>query len=251
MKMVIEELVKNAIQNPLEEIMMATLDTRLETEGYEIHSKSASGKPMNMTIKRMHNVQFTIGGMTQEYFDKLIIDAHGESGLQFIRREFRDWLDPHYENPGLAMFEDPRRWKPILNPDGQFDYTYNGRIHQYGQLEKVINLLSDDSFTRQAYISVYDPAIDASRLGEGYQVPCVLGYHFQINDLADGPTLDMTVSMRSCDLTNCLRNDIWLSNALHDYVRHRVSIQNPKIQKGGTTFFVMDLHAYPKIGEDQ
>lgn len=231
--------------------MIATLNDRIERDGYWTKTQEASGKTKEEVIKRLHNITFAISTGDQEAFDTLIMEAHGKQGLNFVRREFRDWLDPNYENPGLAFYEDKDRWMPVMNKMGKFDYTYNGRIHAYGQLETVINLLSDHPTTRQAYISVYDPSIDVERLGNGFQIPCVLGYHFQIDDTENGKELSMSVIMRSCDLTNCLRNDIWLSNALLKYVTHRVSITIPEIVSGEVSFTVTDLHKYPKITKDE
>jgi len=239
---------EDGVYNPIEENIISFLKENVEEDGGIITSTSASGREVDeIEIKRVFNMTFSIDCAEREAFDNLILEAHGEKGLAFCKQEFRDWMSDTYENPGLALYEDHERWRPILNTSGRFDYSYNQRIHAYGQLATVIDLLSRQPDTRQAYISIYDPSIDVERIGQGYQIPCILGYGFSID--MEEKVLNMSVDMRSADITNCLRNDIWLANAFRGYMLNMLQIQYPELEPGELVFNVKDLHAYPTIGE--
>ena len=129
------------------------------------------------------------------------------------------------------------------------DYTYHERLHNNNQIFKVIDELISNPDTRQAYISIYN-APDGLNIGKEKRIPCIIGYQFDI-DSADG--LNLTTILRSCDLQNCLANDIYLAAALQNHIMEQINtlydnkISYEFVTLGSLTFMISNLHKYPKI----
>jgi thymidylate synthase len=87
------------------------------------------------------------------------------------------------------------KFNDFLEPDGHFHGSYGSRVRY--QVASVVRKLKEDSETRQAIVTLWDPVLD--NLEDKKDYPCTVMLHFEINrrDL-----LCMTVVMRS--------NDVWL-----------------------------------------
>ena len=179
--------------------------------------------------------------------DEFIVNRYGTKALRFLMQEFQEWVAKKDANPGIAWKEWPERWEKMLNKQGEKDYTYNERLNYRRQLAKIIVLLKDHPFTRQAYIDLRHPK-DISRLESGCQIPCINGYQFhQIEK-----NLSITVMARSIDANNCLMNDIWLADRLLDYVVDTINYMNnfrmnKKVSPGSVSFMISNLHKYPDM----
>ena len=205
--------------------------------------------PENEVVS-LFNTVFKIGkNRDSGVMNANVIGRDGERGLNFLKQEWREWVAEKYKNPGEAWKEYPERWKSFLNTHGKVDYSYHERINRMGQIAGVINALVEQPQTRQAYLSIYDPAIDNPRIVKDKMIPCILGYQFTQVDDKD---LNMTVMARSIDANNCLMNDIWLADKLLDYVvaeiNHKVAYKaDRKVNAGSITFMISNLHSYPDI----
>ena len=180
--------------------------------------------------------------------DTNVMDRDGERGLKFLKQEFKEWVAEEYHNPGEAWKEYPERWKSSLNVFQMMDYSYHERINHREQIAMVVGTLIDQPMTRQAYLSIYHPTIDAPRIGSGMMMPCILGYQFTQVD----KDLNITVMARSIDANNCLMNDIWLADRLLNHIVGEINRKvkykaDRKVNAGSITFMISNLHSYPAI----
>lgn len=200
-------------------------------------------------VVRLFNTVFKIGkDRSSGVMNANVIERDGEKGLKFLKQEFKEWVAEEYHNPGEAWKEYPERWRSALNVFQMMDYSYHERINHREQIAMVVGTLIDQPMTRQAYLSIYHPTIDAPRIGSGMMIPCILGYQFTQVD----KDLNMTVMARSIDANNCLMNDIWLADRLLDYVVAEINYKvaykaDRKVNAGSITFMISNLHSYPEI----
>lgn len=185
--------------------------------------------------------------------DYQVLERDGQKGLNFLKQEFKEWISETYVNPGEAWKEYPERWRSFLNALGEMDYSYNQRINDGDQINRIIQTLIHDPDSRQAYLSIYDPRVDSLRIGGDHRmIPCILGYHFtQVERY-----LDITVMARSIDANNCLMNDIWLADRLLNHIVEEINNKvdyekGKKLREGSITFMVGNLHSYPDICKEQ
>ena len=97
--------------------------------------------------------------------------------LPWASIEFIDRVSGEPHNPGNAWKELPKVWEPMLeehkNPDGiiykAFSYTYSERMAY--QLSSIIAELASNPESRQAYMAIWNPSLDALRLS-ARRVPC-------------------------------------------------------------------------------
>lgn len=239
-----------ANRRSLEDIIR-NLEERIDLAGFDQKSNRVSGMKTTQIARTVTDVTFQITPALssetfvtrQADFDRFIFGAHGSKGLNFVRVEGKEWFQCLYHNPGEAWKEDRERWEGLLNPEGEMGYTYNERLERFNQYKSALLALHMNEGTRQAYISIYEPK-DSTRIGSNIATPCVIGYQFTRH----AGRLDLSVLMRSADITNCLRNDIWLANNL---LVRSVSKLNEKakdnINIGDITFHIVNLHRYPAI----
>ena len=220
--------------------LVESLQTYLLIHGATSSPNTVSGRPTSEDVNSIHNVMFEIGQpISQTDLDSMIIDAHGEAGLRFLLVEGKEWFDDYYVNPGEAWKEDFDRWKPLLNEHGEMDYSYNSRINTWHGIDNVVAELSMNSDTRRAYLPIFS-ASDTPSITLETMIPCIIGYQFSIDKY---DKIDVAVMLRSCDIGNCLRNDIWLA---HNLLKHIVSkVEGTSV--GGITFYIANLHKYSPI----
>jgi len=159
-------------------------------------------------------------------------------------KEFYERVSPYPINPGEAWKHRREVWTEFLHAaipgDGyegpHFGYSYSERFSADDGLERIIQRIKEDPDSRQLYLSVWNPA-DIEFLGGKGRVPCSLGYLFQVRD----NQLNMTYSMRSCDVFTHFHNDVYLAFMLQKYVAERTLYPT-----GNFTHFINSLHIYQK-----
>lgn len=220
--------------------LIASLESYIDEQGDIMSPSSVSGMPTSEKVKAVNNVMFGIAQpILQENIDRLILESHGEKGLSFLKVEGEEWFSAFYDNPGEAWKEDPERWEKFLNSKGNMDYSYNARVNKYGAIDRVVKELTVNKHTRRAYLPIF-AITDTLSITLKRMIPCIIGYQFSINRY---DTLDVSVIMRSCDITNCLRNDIWLAHNLLKHVSNNVE----GTTTGDITFYIANLHQYSVI----
>ena len=155
--------------------------------------------------------------------------------------EFEERISNPFEtgefiNPGKAWELRKDIWTEYMH-EGKMAYTYNERIWQNDQLEKIIARLKEDHDSRQLWLSIWDPNTDTNKLGGISRVPCSLGYNFQFRD----GKLNMHYVMRSCDFNTHFINDVYLATKLLEYVANEVGME-----VGSFTHTMFSLHVYKK-----
>lgn len=129
-------------------------------------------------------------------------------------------------------------WDPFITEDGQLESSYGFRWHKaFGidQLDILIAKLANNSSSRQAVLTAWNPRTDLMVKDSAYNVPCPISYIFNI---VDGH-LYTDVILRSSDLVLgfpidlvyfCLLNNL-IANTLH-------------IRPGQVSFRLSNAHVY-------
>lgn len=204
--------------------------------------------------------------------------------LSFYRREILPdlpWSDDHFEervcgyplNPGLQWSE----WRmgqgadSFRLMDGTFNHNYmerlwpkyarlvepadlapepgwepnksphQGILYAYGDLMDVVRLLAREPDTRQAYLPMWFP--EDTGVVHRDRVPCSLGWHFIVRD----NKLHMVYYLRSVDLVNHWRNDLYMAVRLLLWVLDETRVVNPDwtyIQPGTLTTHITSFHCF-------
>lgn len=144
-----------------------------------------------------------------------------------------------------------RYWPKRANPDNiaqlrGLDHTdvNVGIRYVYGDLMDVVNLLLREPYTRQAYLPVWFP--EDTGAVHGGRVPCSIGYHFMMRNGA----LHCWYYMRSCDFVRYVRDDIYLTSRLIQWVVEQVNARigadedTPTFNVGTLHMTIASLHAF-------
>ena len=135
--------------------------------------------------------------------------------------------------------ERGQAWK--LRPEVWAEFAKRGLGYSYGErygysLSAVINELEIHPDSRQTFLSVWDPEVDAGRFGV-VRVPCSLGYWFNLR----GGKLHVSYLQRSADIITHFENDIYLTHRLQRYIAENIGAGI-----GHYTHWIGSLHAYRK-----
>jgi thymidylate synthase len=192
--------------------------------------------------------------------------------IEFCKPDI-DWVREHFEervggeptNPGKSYLNWPYHQK--LDNDSRFktetfSHTYQERFwprlaniiendkpnegirYGLGDLNDVIKLLIDNPNTRQAYLPIFFPEDTGAVLGQ--RVPCTLGYLFYLDYYS---RLSVNYYIRSCDAYRHLRNDIYFTARLLQYVSEKTGIEKIGVCNmyiANLHIFVNDIYAFNK-----
>lgn len=134
--------------------------------------------------------------------------------------------------PALLLAAAPR-FEEFQEDDGSFHGAYGLRVH--GQTARVLDRLRRDPETRQAVVTVWDPARDSHRVYR--DMPCTVTLHL----LARRDRLHLQVYMRS--------NDVWLGLAYDYFVFAQWLLTCARVlglQPGRYVHHVGSLHLYER-----
>lgn len=128
-------------------------------------------------------------------------------------------------------------WDKMHGGDNIVNSNYGWQWNRNGQLDKCIEQLRTNKYSRQAWLSIFD---GKEKSQYKYDTPCTLSIGFSIHP--DSPTcLNMSVLMRSCDLVYGFCNDQYCFSKLQEMVAHELDLQV------GTYFhYAHDLHIYER-----
>jgi len=207
---------------------------------------------MKVTAKQMFNEVYT-GGITSSprgllvreitnYYIGVDYPYHNFIGrkdnLAYIKKEFLWYLKGEPYDGSIC--NEASIWKTIKQPDGRifsnYGYYWFNRTNKDGLtgFEWVINCLTKDPDSRQAYI----PMLDASHMFQSNKdVVCTKGILFRIVE----DKLDMTVNMRSSDLAIGNSIDLPCFSFLHEMVAYSLAKQMGKFH-----FHTDSLHVYER-----
>lgn len=190
--------------------------------GIKVHTATMQNKIVindeNFSTLEVQNYSFTILDLSSKF----------TNDLKWCEEEFKERVSGRESNPGEAWKLRESTWKPFLNYD-KMDYTYADRFSFVGkfignnQIKDVIEILINDSNSRQAIIHVHFPedVSNANEFDNPVRVPCSMYYQFMIRR----NKLDVIYNMRSSDFDTHFKNDIWLADELRRYIGERISIK--------------------------
>lgn len=166
--------------------------------------------------------------------------------------------DEKYKQEVFSHTYQERFWPKLaanthMNPLTYMDdvdgmpYRFKPRIglrFQLGDLNDVINLLSRNPKTRQAYLPIWFPE-DTWAANNSKRVPCTLGYYFWIQD----DKLHCNYIIRSCDIFRHFRNDVYFTIRLMQHVVKEINyyiadFAVPMIDTGNLTMYIFNLHMF-------
>ena len=229
--------------------VISELESRMREDAQKIHTEKwqgvwIAGRPE----AAMHEILFPAFRVPLAIYGENLKTLAGD-----IRPNL-PWADEHFEqervggqplNPGETWMRWPwgQSAAKFRGTDNEFTHTYAERYwprfaghfpggilpkeattyrtnqgirYAYGDLNDVVDLLTTQPLTRQAYLPIFFP--EDTGAVHGGRIPCSLGYHF----LCRENKLHITYQLRSCDLYRHLRDDIYLTVRLLLWVLQRL-----------------------------
>ena len=216
-----------------------------------------------------------------------ILNFHGEAilpseSLEYYREHIKPdlpWADDHFEervcgyplNPGTqwAKWRLGKGADKFRDSNGQFNINYMERIwpklagklgysevprelpsnlpthrgirYHYGDFNDVIDLLEREPLTRQAYLPIFFPE-DTGAVHRD-RTPCSLGWQFILRE----GRLHVIYFIRSCDLMNHFRNDLYFTVRKLLWVLGKLRERDffwSRVSPGTLTIHVTSLHLF-------
>lgn len=191
--------------------------------------------------KEVINYSYCLQGLGNEDF-LFIVDP---TCKDWVIAELKERVTPMWiESPGRAWKKREAFWKPLVEA-GNFGYTYNNRMQQCSNVERIVDAIVHNPDSRQAILSIWDRQDDIYGLGGKQRVPCSIYYQFLLRD----KKLHVIYAQRSADAYNHLGNDIWLAFKLMEHMVDEVNAWNPEqeqIRPGYLYHNIGSLHVYRK-----
>lgn len=228
---------------------------------YEVHTEKWQGKEIK------HDPKYTMIETLNLSFSCQMSPRLKEIGEQ-IKPNFA-WADEHFEERvgGLPLNPPPShvRWPYAQKNNAEFgglekfSHTYPERIwpkfasdipnskmsgirYEYGDFNDVVELMSREPFTRQAFLPIWFPEDTGSVTGE--RVPCTIGYHF----IRRGDWVHVVYYIRSCDFFRHFRDDIYLCAKKVFWLIKKLREKDPEnwdnVKPGMLTMHITSLHAW-------
>jgi len=153
---------------------------------------------------------------------------------------FRDELGQRFTHTYMERYWPKIAGKAGLDPDPM---KHNQGIwYEYGDLNDVVVLLSEEPNTRQAFLPVWFPE-DTGAI-HGGRVPCSIGYHF----IHRNGYLHVNYWLRSCDFVRHFRDDIYLTIRLNLWILDRLRELDSdfwgKVKPGYYTQHTTSMHCF-------
>ena len=177
---------------------------------------------------------FNVGFYMTDPKDRKIINKERKWNEEYAEAEWQWYLsgDPKVSTLGDIYGKVPEIWKRMANPDGKVNSNYGYQWDRNGQLDRIIQMLQDNTDKRQCAISIYDgKEID----DYSYDTPCTYAVQFTIIH----NRLDMCVVMRSNDLWYGFCNDQYQFSKLQEMVSKQLNIET-----GVYYHFAHNMHLY-------
>ncbi len=181
--------------------------------------------------RELCNYMFTVTDLDSEY----VTLKNGASNLTYLAAEILWYWSARNDLKFIDHFS--KVWKKVSD-DGVTANSAYGYIlqkkHGFDQIEKIIELLTVDPYSRRAVMNINVPnenVIDTK------DEPCTICLDYQIRD----GKLHCTCVMRSNDMNFGLRNDIGFFITLQKYIAKRLNVP-----VGNYTHFAMSIHVYDR-----
>lgn len=195
-------------------------------KGHTMETRNIRGN-----TKELCNYMFTVNDLDNEYVSL----KTGKSNLTYLSAELLWYWSSRNDTDFISKFGP--MWRK-LSDDGVTNNSAYGYIlkekHGFDQIEKIIQLLTVDPYSRRAVLNINVPN---ENVIETKDEPCTICIDYQIRN----KKLQSTVVMRSSDAWFGLRNDIPFFITLQKYIAKRLGIET-----GEYSMFLMSSHFYDK-----
>ena len=204
--------------------------------------KSLEGK--DRFVKELVGVAFKIDNpiLKREEVIRYVFKDDTDRIIQYCEQEIKDRCSGQPLNPGNSYKIRSDMWTKFLENGQKFSYQYAERLWTNGQFKTVIDTLKNDSGTRQAVLSVWNPDKDmvAGKLGGGNRIPCSLFYQFMIRN----GRLHCIYSMRSNDALGHHVIDLYCASGLMEYIVEELKPYYPDLKIGSLTYECGSFHCF-------
>ena len=195
-------------------------------KGHTMETKNVRGN-----TKELCNYMLTIDDLDCEYISL----KTGKTNLTYLAAELLWYWSARNDVEFIGKFA--KLWK-ALSDDGVTNNSAYGYIlqkkHGFDQIEKIIELLRYDPYSRRAVININVPN---EKVIETKDEPCTICLDYQIRN----GKLHCTCVMRSNDMNFGLRNDLGFFISLQKYIAKRLNVP-----VGTYTHFAMSIHFYDR-----
>jgi thymidylate synthase len=177
---------------------------------------------------------FNVGFYITDPMDNKIINRERNWKLDYAEAEWQWYLSGNRNIAKLGELygKVPQIWKRMADANGNVNSNYGWQWERTSQLDIVIQMLKDNSKTRQAAISIYDAKEISDYTND---TPCTYAVQFTILH----GRLDMCVVMRSNDLWYGFCNDQYCFSELQKLVSNELNIE-----PGTYYHFAHNMHLY-------
>jgi len=165
---------------------------------------------------------FNCGFYIDNPSDKLITNQERNWSQKYAAAEWSWYLsgDPSVDKLAQLYGKLPPIWDRMADKNGEVNSNYGYQWKRNKQLDNVVEILRNNTDTRQAAITIYD----AKQIEPGdyiYDTPCTYAVQFSIIN----NKLCMSVYMRSNDIWYGFCNDQYQFASLQEMVADRLSIE--------------------------
>lgn len=165
---------------------------------------------------------FDIGFYIENPLDNVITTPWRNFNVEYANFEWEWYLSG---NPSAKEIEKRAKiWSKMYDPNDPEKIVRSNYGYQWkrnNQLEKVVDILKKDLYTRRAVISIYDgKEIDSY----SYDTPCTTSITFYVRPSSNSK-LNMSVKMRSNHLTFGFCNDQYFFSKLQKIVCDEIGLE--------------------------
>lgn len=228
--------------------MVQEMDRELKVSGITVPVKHYQNKELtgeNMNTKELLGVNFVISkpSMRKKEMLQFIFKNEADNIEQYCEQELLDRINREGLNPGNSYKIRLDLWQSLMSKkDGEkFDYTYSERINgKFPQLDNAIAALKDDEHSRRAMVMIFNPEDTCESSGFETRIPCSISYQFLIRN----NKLMVIYYIRSNDYFKHFAIDIWLANAMQEYIVSQLKDTYPNLKVGSLNYYCGSFHAY-------
>lgn len=227
--------------------MVQEMDRELKVSGITVPVKHYQNKELvgeNQNTKELIGVNFIISkpSLKKKEMLEFLFKEEADNIEKYCEQELLDRVNREGLNPGNSYKIRLDLWQSLMSKkDGEkFDYTYSERINFHNQLDNAIASLKDDEHSRRAMVMIFKPEDTDESMGFATRIPCSISYQFVIRN----NKLMVIYYIRSNDYFKHFAIDIWLANAMQEYIVEQLKDTYPKLKVGSLNYYCGSFHAY-------
>jgi thymidylate synthase len=227
--------------------MVQEMDRELKVSGITVPVKHYQNKELvgeNQNTKELIGVNFIISkpSLKKKEMLEFLFKEEADNIEKYCEQELLDRVNREGLNPGNSYKIRLDLWQSLMSKkDGEkFDYTYSERINFHNQLDNAIESLKEDEHSRRAMVMIFKPEDTDESMGFATRIPCSISYQFVIRN----NKLMVIYYIRSNDYFKHFAIDIWLANAMQEYIVGQLKETYPKLKVGSLNYYCGSFHAY-------